>query len=85
MMTKKKLLQLIAVECERAFRRGYQHGATFGKGHETEIAEWRFQRKLTNCLQPPGSGGHKCSAEERFLMELQHSELYKYLVLEPKK
>lgn len=48
-----KIIDLIARESERAYRRGFQQGATFGSTmSEAALYNWRYNRKLTKAPDP---------------------------------
>jgi hypothetical protein len=84
----RKLLRDIAIECERAYRRGYQQGFIAARQTKVEISKvtrWRFAYKRTmKIIAPPGTPheGHRDDAIERLNAECPLHSSIKNLIYE---
>lgn len=70
--THDKIMNLIAIEAERAYRRGFQQGKTLGPNcDDTAIAKWRFKTSLADAVCPDTGRAIACCKTPRDRLEIE--------------
>ena len=64
-----RLKKAVAIACERAYRRGFQHGTLADKTSENVVHDWRARAAGGNATTPPGFGNGDMTALERLEIE----------------
>ena len=70
--THDKIMNIIAIEAERAYRRGFQQGKTLGPNcDDTAIAKWRFKTSLAGAVCPDTGRAITCCKTPRDRLEIE--------------
>ena len=70
--THDKIMNIIAIEAERAYRRGFQQGKTLGPNcDDTAIAKWRFKTSLADAVCPDTGRAIACCKTPRDRLEIE--------------